>query len=290
VKTLDIIKPQFFVMENVPAIITREDGRLRDQIIEDFRRVGYETEWEILNAVDFGVPQFRKRAVFIGNRVEVPNPFPKPSHIDPQRGQVTLELDKLPMRYQTVFDAISDLPSLKPGGGADEVPYPQSVSLTEYQVFARQGSTKLYNHVARNHSDRDQQAFAMLEPGDNMMDLPADAVPYRRNIFPDKIKKQRWDRPSSAIVAHMQKDGLMFVHPDKAQARTFTPREAARLQSFPDRYRFIGPMTQQFKQIGNAVPPILGKSIACAIKPWLEPVTDPRVVYETPPNAALLVN
>jgi DNA (cytosine-5)-methyltransferase 1 len=113
-----------------------------------------------------------------------------------------------------------------------------------------------------------------------MVDLPRDAVPYRRDIFPDKIKKQRWDRPSSAIVAHMQKDGLMYVHPDANQTRTFTPREAARIQSFRDKFRIIGPMTQQFKQIGNAVPPLAAEAIANGIKPWLEPVREPRVVYE----------
>ena len=95
-----------------------------------------------------------------------------------------------------------------------------------------------------------------------MVDLPFRKRPYRSDIFADKIKKQRWDRPSSAIVAHMQKDGLMYVHPDEKQTRTFTPREGARIQSFRDRFRFLGPMTQQFKQIGNAVPCVFGEAIA----------------------------
>src|SRR5439155_2695821 len=122
--------------------------------------------------------------------------------------------------------------------------------------------------------------FALLKPGQKMTDLPFRKRPYRSDIFADKIKKQRWDRPSSAIVAHMQKDGLMYVHPDEKQTRTFTPREAARLQSFRDRFRFLGPMTQQFKQIGNAVPPLAARAIALAIKPLLEPTKDPVVKYE----------
>lgn len=120
----------------------------------------------------------------------------------------------------------------------------------------------------------------MLKPGQKVIDLPEEFRPYRWDIFKDKIKKQRWDRPSSAILAHMQKDGLMYVHPDGEQARTFTPREAARLQSFPDRYRFMGPMTQQFKQIGNAVPPLLAKEIALALRPFIKPLKEPRVHIE----------
>jgi DNA (cytosine-5)-methyltransferase 1 len=278
VKTLAVFEPQFFVMENVPAITTRENGRLCDQIVDDFRKVGYETDWRILNAADFGVPQLRKRAIFVGNRLGLSNPFPTASHTDLRSHQTTL--GSTSFGYETVFDAISDLPMLRAGSGFDEMPYPQGLSLTAYQTWAREGSIKLYNHVARHHSERDQQAFAMLEPGQKMVDLPPGIVPYRRTIFPDKIKKQRWDAPSSAIVAHMQKDGLMYVHPDKDQARTFSPREAARLQSFPDRYRFMGPLTQQFKQVGNAVPPLMARAIASTIAPLLNPIKDPRMAYD----------
>lgn len=281
VKTVEIIKPQFFVMENVPAIETFDEGRIREQIIEDFRTAGYDTDEKVLNCADYGVPQLRRRAVFVGNRVGIENPFPSPSHWR-QRKRKTIELieDKPLLHYRNISDAISDLPPLKAGTGTDEGEYLPSTTLTEYQEWARQGSTKLYNHVARYHSVRDQRAFEMLDPGQKMVDLPFDVVPYRRDIFLDKIKKQRWDEPSSAIVAHMQKDGLMYVHPDRAQARTFTPREAARVQSFQDKFRIMGPLTQQFKQIGNAVPPLAAEAIARAISPLLEPVKDPRVAYE----------
>ena len=110
-----------------------------------------------------------------------------------------------------------------------------------------------------------------------MIDLPKRLIRYRSDIFQDKIRKQHWYRPSTAILAHMQKDCLMYVHPDRKQARSFTPREAARLQSFRDRYRFMGPMTQQFKQIGNAVPPLVARALALAIKPFLEPLKSPIV-------------
>ncbi len=281
VRIVDRVRPQFFVMENVPRIETFDEGRVREQIIEDFRHIGYDTDERILNSADFGVPQVRKRAVFVGNRVGADNPFPAPTHFRRLNSKTRSSVDENdPFHYRTVFDAISDLPPLKPGCGQDEIEYPAHVELTDYQISARKGSTHLYNHVARQHSQRDQNAFAMLEPGQRMVDLPLGTVPYRRDIFLDKIKKQRWDRPSSAIVAHMQKDGLMYVHPDSEQTRTFTPREAARIQSFRDTFRIIGPMTQQFKQIGNAVPPLAAESIARTIMPLLKTTEDPRVAYE----------
>jgi len=282
VKIVNVVRPQFFVMENVPGMVSFERGRVKDQILQDFEKIGYETEVKILNSADYGVPQVRKRAIFIGNRIGVANPFPKRNSYDPLRAvQATLEESVSGLRpYQTVFDAISDLPPLQPGQGEDEMSYPPYSDPTPYQRWAREGSSKLYNHVARKHSERDRKLFRMLDPGQKMIDLPEKMIPYRSDIFADKIKKQRWDRPSSAILAHMQKDGLMYVHPNRDQARSFTPREAARLQSFRDRYRFMGPMTQQFKQIGNAVPPLVAQAIALAIKPFLEPLKLPVVRYE----------
>src|SRR2546425_4935968 len=147
VRTVDNVKPQFFVMENVPAIETFEEGRICGQIMEDFRRAGYHTDERILNSADFGVPQVRKRAVFIGNRVGVENPFPVPNHSTPltSKRRTNMERDDL-SHYRTVFDAISDLPPLKPGCGLDEIEYPAHTGLTEYQRWAREGSTRLFNH------------------------------------------------------------------------------------------------------------------------------------------------
>jgi DNA (cytosine-5)-methyltransferase 1 len=279
VKDLD---PQFFVMENVPTILSFRGGKIRDEIVKAFRAIGYETTPKILNAADYGIPQVRKRAFFIGNRLGLENPFPEPTHMDWRTNpQLKLGEDTMPLPdYVTVGDAISDLPSIEPGCGEDEVQYPFPASLTPYQKWAREGSPMLYNHVARRHSERDRRIFRTLKEGQKMSDLPKRMRPYRVDIFADKIKKQSLNRPSSTILSHMQKDGLMYVHPDSGQARTFTPREAARIQSFPDWFRFYGPMTQQFKQIGNAVPPLLAKRIAEAIRPLLKPVERPQVSYE----------
>jgi len=282
VRIVGDLQPQFFVMENVPTILSFRGGQVKEAIVEQFKAIGYKAEPFTLNAARYGVPQVRKRAFFIGNRMGIENPVPKETNMDWEaEPQLKLGEDALPLPdYVHVADAISDLPPLEPGGGSDEMPYPVTDKLTPYQKWAREGSIKLYNHVARNHSDRDRRVFRALKEGQKMSDLPErvqSLIPYRKDIFSDKIKKQSWSRPSSTILSHMQKDGLMYVHPDSSQARTFTPREAARLQSFPDWYRFCGPMTQQFKQIGNAVPPILARHIAEAIRPLLSPVERPVI-------------
>jgi DNA (cytosine-5)-methyltransferase 1 len=270
VRLVKSVQPQFFVMENVPDVLSFQNGEVVDQIFDDFSEIGYRTEAQVLNAADFGVPQVRKRAVLIGNRLGLPNPFPKKTYFRTEKEARLAGVRGEWKPYHTVFDAISDLPSLKPGEGIDGASYPSTPSLTDYQRWARQSSRSLFNHVARRHSERDQRLFKLLNPGEKMVDLPPRMIPYRSDIFPDKIKKQSWDRPSSAILAHMQKDGLMYVHPDRSQARSFSPREAARLQSFRDRYRFVGPMTQQFKQIGNSVPPLAAMEIALSLKPYLQ--------------------
>ena len=143
--------------------------------------------------------------------------------------------------------------------------YPRSGQLTDYQVQRRIKSDGIHNHTARLHSERDLKIFKLLRPGQWIGNLPEKYNPYRPDIFKDKIKKQPWDRPSSTILAHLSKDGLMFVHPDRKQNRSLTPREAARIQSFDDSYVFEGPRTQQFVQIGNAVPPLFARQVAVSI-------------------------
>jgi DNA-cytosine methyltransferase len=266
-------------MENVPGMVTIGGGRIKKQILADFKKIGYEADVQILKAADYGVPQIRRRAVFIGNRIGGVNSFPIKTHFDPSTDKDAHVVNQSG-NYVTVSDAISDLPPLESGQGEDEMEYPSTPNLSEYQKRAREGSLRLYNHVARMHSDRDRNIFRMLRQGEKMVDLPEPDRPYRWDIFSDKIKKQSWTGQSRAIVAHMQKDGLMYVHPDDKQARTFTPREAARIQSFRDKFRFYGPMTQQFRQIGNAVPPLLSRSIAMSIRSQLKIMTQPVFGYK----------
>ena len=282
VRVVESLQPEFFVMENVVGIESYMEGTVKEEILTDFEKIGYSAEMNVLKAADFGVPQIRRRAIFIGNRLGRKNHFPKEAFVSkPDTLQTDLSPSLHGQWYRTVRDAISDLPSLHAGEGQDEMAY-GACALTEYQKWARLGSDRVYNHVARNHSDRDIRLFEALSPGQKMTDLPKELIkliPYPQTIFKDKIKKQLWDKPSYAIVAHMQKDGLMYIHPDPDQPRSFTPREAARIQSFRDTFRFMGPMTEQFRQIGNAVPPLLAQSIAEAIKPSIEPVGDPQLTW-----------
>lgn len=258
------MKPSFFVMENVRRMTYIEDGVIKKSIEQDLRNT-YNVDFYDEDVVKFGVPQFRKRCLVIGNRMGLPNPKLQQTHFDPEKG----DIPKGGKPYETLRNAISDLPFLHAGEGEEFSRYTRKINRS-YQQERRRGSNGVFNHVARTHNKRDLKIFSMLKPGQWISDLPSRFNPYRKDVFEDKFKKQHWDRPASTILAHLSKDGLMFIHPDKKQNRSLTPREAARLQSFDDRYIFHGPRTQQFKQIGNAVPPIFAKSLASMILDAME--------------------
>lgn len=253
------LKPPFFVIENVGRMFSMSDGAIRKEIEKELQGK-YEVSFYYENVANFGVPQSRKRGLAIGNRIGVPNPVLEHTHFDPEKG-----IPEGKKAFETVRAAISDLPKIKSGRGSDFVSYPKVKKISEYAYQRREKSDGVYHHLARNHSKRDLKIFKMLDPGQRICDLPEKFNPYRKDIFEDKFKKQSWKKPSSTILAHLSRDGLMFIHPDGSQNRSFTPREAARLQSFDDRYVFEGSKTKQFIQIGNAVPPLFAESIARAI-------------------------
>jgi len=285
------LKPLFVVMENVPGMMSYSNGEIVRQIIEDFRAIGYKAEAKVLNAADYGVPQIRKRIIFIATRIEkAPIRFPKPTHKDVDTETVTLfkylserndnGADNSLKPYVTVWEAIGDLPDPAPGRpGLADFPLPYNKPpFSEYQKFMREWDGgppdgKVHNHVAREHSERDIKTFQILREGQWWKDLPPEIKKlygYRDDIFHDKMKKLRRDRPSWTITAHLYKDGYMYIHP--VQPRSITVREAARLQSFPDRFIFRGSRTDQFKQVGNAVPPLMARAIALEIRKVLEEI------------------
>jgi DNA (cytosine-5)-methyltransferase 1 len=177
--------------------------------------------------------------------------------------------------WNTVTDAILDLPPVSPNG---ETPPTQAEEYTmgpvsEYQYWVRGRpdpdeweSRTLYNHECRGHNMRDLTLYKLLGEGTSYIigDIPEEHQPYRSDIFPDKLKKQNPKEPSTTVVAHLYKDGHMFIHP--TEARSITVREAARLQSFPDDFEFPVARTHAFKQVGNAVPPLLAQAIATAVR------------------------
>jgi DNA (cytosine-5)-methyltransferase 1 len=270
------LQPKAFVMENVPGMMSYRNGEIVDQIREDFAAIGYRTDARVLNAVQFGVPQVRKRIFFIGTRMDGAKiTWPKPTHLESEGGMPSLEefVEGPLKRPVTVWEAIGDLPDPvegRPGLADLELDYDKP-PFSEYQKWARDGSSKVHNHVTRYHSERDIRVFSMMKEGMWWRDLPAEVrelYGYRDDIFHDKMKRLRSDRPSWTVVAHLYKDGYMYIHPK--QPRSITVREAARLQSFPDRFIFRGSRTDQFKQVGNAVPPLLAKAVANSVRVMLE--------------------
>ena len=261
------VQPKFFVMENVGRMFSIENGSIKKEIEKELKGK-YDVEFYYENVSNFGVPQTRRRGIAIGNSLGIKNPVLTRTHFDPKKRNMSRGMKE----YVTIRDALSDLPKLKSGEGDEFSQYPKidKRTLNRYAKERRLNSEIVYNHTARTHGKKDLKIFKMLKPGQWIDDLPKRYNRYRKDIFIDKYKKQSWNKPSSTILAHLSKDGLMFIHPDGRQNRSFTPREAARLQSFDDDFIFAGPRTHQFVQIGNAVPPLFGKVIAESIKNLLE--------------------
>lgn len=278
------LQPKYFVMENVPSMMSYRDGEIVKQIKEDFAAIGYRTDARVLNAVDFGVPQHRKRIIFIGNRLGLPNPFPSPwntldAYFEGEKENGRHNGFRPPWRTPvTVWDAIGDLPDPVEGRPkvADAPLEYSKPPQSEYQRWAREWGGgppdgKIHNHVARQHSERDVKVFSIMGEGTLWKHLSPEIKAlygYRDDVFHDKFKRLARDRPSWTVVAHLAKDGYMYIHP--TQPRTITVREAARLQGFPDRFIFRGSRTDQFRQVGNAVPPLLAMAVAIEIKKVLQ--------------------
>lgn len=272
VKVLTIVKPKFFVMENVKGMLSASS-----QVLEDFQRIGYSVACRVLNAKDFGVPQNRERLIFIGNRVGVDNEIifdeiiAQTQSIEPH--VLTDALIGLRPLVASRKRNSTEIDTEESGRKIDVARYIDS----EYLKLINMGkdSSLVFNHKARYNNDRDIEIYRRLNPGDKSDDPKiADIMPYaRRNgIFKDKYFKLEPDKVCKTITAHMKFDCNMYIHP--TQARGLTPREAARVQSYPDDYFFRGAYTKTYMQIGNSVPPLLGRAIANIIKKYIEKEVD----------------
>ena len=260
------IHPRFFVMENVPSILASNGKRARKEIIEDFSDL-YNCTIILLDAVKCGAPQKRPRVLIFGV-AKHPNNSLSEEALKFIKNYMN-KLNETNIKMVTFKQAVSDLPPIESGQGWEFIKYPKRLGrLSNYHKSMRRKQRILFNHVARPNNERDLQLYRLLKPGE----IAADAIEkynrpelmiYRNDVFRDKYKKQRWDKPSTTIVAHLAKDGHMFIHP--AQVRSITVREAARIQSFPDNFIFCGPRSEQFKMVGNAVPPLMAVHIRKAI-------------------------
>ena len=244
VKVVNLVKPTYFVMENVPNLLTAENGFFRKEIEDLFYFMGYSLNSGVLNASDYGVPQNRRRAVIIGKLDGNAPPLPTP-------------LDKT----VTIWDAISDLAYLNSGEGEEEQNY-KNAPQSEYQKKLREGSSVLYNHVATNHSPLALERLSMIPPNAGREVLPEEHL--TKSIYSGTWTRMRKDEISVTITTRFDTPSSgKFTHP--YLNRAITVREAARLQSFPDTFRFVGNKGSQMKQVGNAVPPLLAASIADVI-------------------------
>lgn len=277
-RILTHFKPKIFVFENVTGLLTAKIGgkRIVDKIL---KQLGQEYKLienpfdMVLNSCDYGVPQVRKRVILIGVRKdillepkEIYNGIIK-THYNPESSD---EEKKNKRKYVTVKEAISDLPFLKPGQGSTYAEHRINLWNDFLEKIRARESNIIADHVARSHNDVDKRRYYEMSKNKwtfkDLLEKMPELNHMKQRVFDNSYVVQFWDLPARTIIAHLYKDGNQFIHPDYKQARTLTPREAARLQSFPDDFVFEGSRTQQYKQIGNAVPPIMAEAIAKSIK------------------------
>ena len=310
------IKPNIIVIENVKGILSKKDSdnnKIIDKLVSDFEKLGYTFEnekgvkWKILNSANFGVPQKRERVILIGikkswKKAKVPEI--KPTHFDPNCDNPEDNVSKGLFPCVSVYEAIGDLPYVKPKITFTDLSKTQKEEIMEKNKKIKSGRDNIElnknrfvkhinkiseagqnffgfvrpngykyvdHHTARSQQLSDIKLFGLMNQGETAKDfmdrMPTKArslIKYDMLSFKDKYRKQKAKEPSTTVFAHLEKDGNRFIHP--TQARTYTPREAARIQSFPDDFIFEGPISKKFRQIGNAVPPLLSYNIALCVK------------------------
>ncbi len=265
IEFLKEFNPEIFVFENVPGLISAGKGKLFEDIKRHMNDAGYEINYRILNSADFMVLQNRKRVILVGWKKGKNFEYP------------VFERMKNSYRVKNILD---DMPRLKAGEGNESCQKHRVNEINDYlrKTKIRTHYDRVINHVARPHRKVDleiyKHAINKYLKGERIkyIDLP-DKLQFQknRNSFLDRFKVIDQNASAShTIVSHIAKDGHYYIHPDINQLRSFTVREVARLQSFPDNYKFEGSRTAQFIQVGNAVPPLMAEEIARKIKEILQ--------------------
>ena len=268
VKVVDAFKPDVFVFENVPGLLSACPGNIPvpKRIYEAFKKIGYEIrnpeklKESIYTASELGVPQKRNRVIIVGINSKSKNSLEDIyKSINTYKGKIA---------QKNVKDAIGHLPKFFPLGTSEKL------NGKNVSHFAK-GKKQIKFHEPRFHNLRDVGIFKRWINSDMNKKTSDEKISFYNNLMGKssnhaKYRSLEWHKPSPTIVAHLYKDGLMFIHPDAEQARSITIKEAALLQSFPDDYEFIGSSGDCFKMIGNAVPPEMAKNIALSIAEYLE--------------------
>lgn len=253
---LKVLQPAWFVLENVAGLRTLARGVILRSIVDECRTLGYQVDWAELNAVDYGMPQLRRRLFIVGNRLSLPIKFPEPTHGQGRRLHVT------------VRNAISDLPELENGASIDYLPYGKSGrGLTKYQRgmrIATNGTGCVQGNLVSRNAEKIIRRYKHIRPGQNW-----EAIPLRlMDNYQDSSRchtgiyyRLEWGTPAK-VIGNFRKN--MLIHPE--QHRGLSVREAARLQSFPDDYVFLGSIGFQQQQVADAVPPLLAEKVAGCIR------------------------
>jgi DNA (cytosine-5)-methyltransferase 1 len=271
-RVVEALAPKVVVMENVTGMTSLDGGRAVDEIHARLSEMGYRVEHRILRAEEYGVPQERRRIVFIASAVGQVL-WPAQTHGDPY-DLLTSHLQP----FVTVADAIGDLPKLAMGEGTDQArPYTRKAR-TDYQRAMRTGSPGVANHFAPQLAAINLERMKHIPPGGSWRDLPQRLLPAGMKLARRSDHTKRYGRLDpdglfSTILTKADPHWGAYIHPD--QDRTLTVRECARAQSFPDRFQFLGPRGEQFRQVGNAVPPRLAYVIAEAVRLMLKGAESP---------------
>lgn len=247
-RILSIVQPKMFIFENVSGLLSMQGGRLIEVIKEEFRKLGYEVKSKLLNAVDYGVPQYRERVILVGMKGKNIFEYPVATHGD----------GLLP--YRTVCDAFSDMPILKSGGECNEY---AAAPQNDFQRFLRKNSLTLTENAAPANGERLIKIMEALPDGGSKDALPEDIRP--KSGYGNTYAKMWWKSPAPTVTRNFATpSSSRCVHP--RDSRAMTTREGARLQSFPDDYKFYGSRVKKNLEIGNAVPPLLSIALAKAVE------------------------
>ncbi len=285
IRVVSCLKPKAILIENVPGIISMGKGTVVEQIYKELETLGYSVDHRILFAGHYGVPQMRFRTVFIGIRkVGFSIRFPQPQYdakaVANFTGAKTLCLKVDPLfsgqlkKPTTVWDAMSDLPAITPEVVNENQKYASEPSC-DYQRYLRKGSSSLKNHKCNRLAKINLERLKHIPQGGSWRDVPFELLPKglqraRRSDHTKRYGRLSPDGLCSTVLTKCDPHWGSFFHP--TQDRVISIREAARIQSFPDTYRFTGTVTQQYEQVGNAVPPLLGKAIGDEIHQMIKEV------------------
>lgn len=285
VKILEHYRPKLFVFENVTGILSaKANGKaIFPQVIQALGkeyRVIDDPNTILFNTANYGVPQIRKRIIIMGVRKDISGIEAEElyqniekTHYDPdmpesERGNLK--------KFVDVKQALGDLPSVMPGEDASSEAFCYPCDNEFLSRIGNKGVSPLMDHICRNNNETDRERFRVMIKNHwsfgEMRRARPDLEHEHARVFDNSYVVQWWDLPSKTILAHIHKDGFQFIHPDYNQARTFTVREAARIQSFPDDFVFEGSRGEKYKQIGNAVPCLFAEALAKASKKTLKKI------------------